>query len=104
MKLHRLLPLAAAALLFPACDHADREGDLLFIGYRYAKDSDAYVSADATKYMGEGYASSLNASPHVKIWGSMCSLTWIETEDNGNKKTKHITVPVSNIYELVWKG
>ena len=104
MKLKLLLPFAAIALLLAGCSRPDREDDVLFIGYRFSKDGNAYASADTTKYMGDGYSIALNASPHVKIWGSMCSLTWVETENDGSKKTKHVDFPVSNIYELVWKG
>ena len=53
--------------LFSGCNQSGREGDVLFIGYRYVKDSNAYASVNATKYIGDGYAMSLNASPHVKI-------------------------------------
>ncbi len=104
MKFSLFLPFAAVTLLCAGCNHSDRDDDVLFIGYRYAKDSHAYVSANATKYMGDGYATSLNASPHVRIWGSMCSLTWVETESDGSKRTKHVSFPVSNIDEIVWKG
>ena len=103
MRFKHGLPLLAAVLLLAGCERAGREGDILFVGYRYAKDSNAYVSANATKYMGEGYATSLNAKPHVKFWGVMCDLTWVETEHDGSKKTKHVTFPASNIYELCWK-
>jgi hypothetical protein len=102
MKFNYLL-LFCLTLLCAGCDHSTREGDVLFIGYRFAKEANAYVSANSTSYMGNGYAASFNASPHVKIWGAMCDLTWIETEDDGSKKTKHVSFPVSNIYEIVWK-
>ncbi len=101
----RVLLLLAVVLFCAGCGRSgDREGDVLFIGYRYTKEHHAYTSANATKYMGDGYATALNASPHVKIWGSMCSLTWVETHDDGSKRTKHVTFPVSNIDELVWQG
>ncbi len=104
MKFTLLVSFAAVTCFFAGCNNADREGDVLFIGYRYSKDFSAYASSDATNYIGDGYSVSLNASPHVKIWGSMCTLTWVETKDDGSKKTKHVTFPVSNIYEICWKG
>lgn len=102
-RLHLLL-FSTIVVFLSGCDRSAREGDLLFIGYRYTPENNAYVSADSKKYMGDGYATSLNASPHVRIYGSMCDLTWVETEPDGSKKTKHMSFPVSNIYELVWKG
>ena len=108
MNLNLLLPLAALSLFCAGCNHADnhadREDDVLFIGYRFSKDGNAYACANTTKFMGDGYSASFNASPHVKIWGSMCSLTWVETANDGSRKTKHVTFPVSNIYEIVWKS
>jgi hypothetical protein len=100
----RFFPITLfAALSLQGCDRASREGDLKFIGFRYLSDGSAYMSIDSKKYMGDGYAESLNAAPHLKIHGSWCDLTWIENKPDGSKEPKSVSFPTSNVYSFKWK-
>ena len=52
--------------------------------------------------IGVGYAESLNAAPHLKINGTWCELTWLETNPDGSKQKKRIDFPTSNIHSFKW--
>lgn len=97
------IALCIGALLLPGCDRTENEGDLKFIGYRYLAEGAAYASIDSKKYLGEGYAESLNAAPHLKIHDSWCELTWTENKPDGSKQAKSVCFPTSNIHSFKWK-
>ena len=104
MRFPFCLLLASLLLLCGGCDRSTREGDLLFISFRFGPNNSAYVCATSKQYVPEGFAMSFNANPHLRISGAWSDLTWVENKPDGTKETKHLGMPVSNIYELVWKG
>ena len=98
----------ACIFLFSACDQSssltpEKEGKLLFLGYRYLSNGSAYVSADSNEYMGSGYAADLDSSPYLKIYGSWCELTWKKPREDGSIEDKVVCFPTSNIYSFRWK-
>ena len=97
-----LIVLSATAFL-AGCDRTTQEGDLKFIAYRFGPQDSAYASIDARNYMGDGYAASFNAAPHLKIHGSWCELTWTENKPDGSKQAKSVCFPTSNIHSFKWK-